>query len=200
MIIFKNLLEDHPFIKLKKKYDKALNYDQQSIEAMAVSTIDQNKNKVNSRFVNAKFIIKDEIIFFSNYESVKAKDIESNNSVSCLFYWNSIKTQIRIKGFINKSDPLFCDNYFKTRDHKKNSIAISSEQSKKILSYDDVLKKYESTLSKDKEYLSSRPSYWGGYSIKPQYIEFWEGNDSRINKRKIYEINNGRWDKYFLQP
>lgn len=200
MIIFKNLINGHPFNELKKKYDEAINLDQKFIEVMALSTLNQNKNEVNSRFVNLKFITGNEMIFFSNYKSVKAKDIESNNQTSCLFYWSSINTQIRIKGTIKKSDSLFSDNYFSSRDLKKNSIAISSEQSKEISSYDAVIKKYNDTLKMGEKYLSTRPSYWGGYSIEPRYFEFWKGNESRINKRKVYELQEGEWNRFYLQP
>ena len=200
MIQFKNLKNKHPFAKLKEIYDVAVSFEQKSIEAMALGTFDQNAKEVNLRYVNAKFIDGNKLIFFSNYESLKAKDITSNNSISCLFYWDSVKVQIRIKGIITKCDPSFSDDYFKNRDHKKNALAISSSQSKKIQSYDEVIKKYNNILNKDKKILESRPSYWGGYMIEPNYIEFWKGNDSRLNQREVMVLNNNVWLTHYLQP
>lgn len=200
MIQFKNLKNNHPFVKLKEIYDVAVSFEQKSIEAMALSTLDQTCLEVNSRYVNAKFIDGDKIIFFSNYESVKAKDINSNNTVSCLFYWDSVRVQIRIKGIITMCDPSFSDEYFKNRDQKKNALAISSNQSKKIESYEDVIKKYNYILNKDRNFLESRPIYWGGYMIEPKYIEFWNGHDSRLNKREVMTLDNNIWVSHYLEP
>tara|TARA_B100000780_G_scaffold254674_1_gene202948 strand:- start:465 stop:1067 length:603 start_codon:yes stop_codon:yes gene_type:complete len=200
MIQFKNLKNKHPFAKLKEIYDVAVSFEQKSIEAMALSTFDQTILEVNSRYVNAKFIDEDKIIFFSNYESVKAKDINSNNTVSCLFYWDSVRVQIRIKGIITMCDPSFSDDYFKNRDQKKNALAISSNQSKKIESYEDVIKKYNNILNKDKNFLETRPAYWGGYMIEASYIEFWEGNNQRLNKREAFNLVNEVWHKSILEP
>ena len=98
-----------------------------------------------------------------------------------------------------KSDSLISDNHFNKRDLSKNALAISSYQSKEIKSYDDVQKKYDTVLQ-DKCINLKRPEYWGGYSFTPYYFEFWEGDDSRINKRKVYEIEGREWVKYYLQP
>lgn len=185
-------------MELKRKYDLAINEGQQSIDAMVVSTIDEAGNKPNSRYVNAKYIIGNEIIFFSNYKSAKAKEIESNNSVSCIFYWNLINTQIRLKGAVNKTPSLFSDEHFKKRDNKKNAIAVSSRQSEKIESFEKVKEQYKNVLNVNS--ILSRPDYWGGYSINVDYVEFWEGSDYRLNNRRVFSLKDNLWEFYFLQP
>ena len=88
--------------------------------------------------------------------------------------------------------------YFAKRDIRKNALAISSNQSNKIASYEDVSKNYEKSLKKDN--LEKCPEYWGGYSFIPYYFEFWEGHESRLNKREVYEKKNDKWDRFILQP
>lgn len=80
----------------------------------------------------------------------------------------------------------------------KNVLAHSSMQSKPIESYEKVLEKYDSTLKKNK--FSNRPDYWGGYSFTPYYFEFWDGHESRINKREVFQKIDGVWKQSILQP
>ena len=84
------------------------------------------------------------------------------------------------------------------RDKKKNALAISSSQSNKIESYEQVELNYQKTLDNDK--LTDCPDYWGGFSFIPYYFEFWQGHQSRLNKRKIYELQDNKWENFFLEP
>lgn len=198
MINFKNLSQEVPYKIFKEKYDEATNGGQIKIEAICISTYDKINNQVDSRYVNLKFINNNEFIFFTNYESVKAKAFLYHQQISALFYWPSIDVQIRMKANINKTSSSFNKEYFKTREKNKNALAISSNQSKKISSYDEVLKKFNHV--KSCEDLTICPESWGGYSFIPFYFEFWEGNNSRINKREVYEKFEGNWQNYTLQP
>ena len=103
-----------------------------------------------------------------------------------------------MKGNIKKTSKAFSDKYFENRNAKKNALSISSNQSKKIESYEMVKKKYQETI--DKEDLFKRPAYWGGYEFSPYYFEFWEGHPSRLNKREIFLIKNNNVSKHFLEP
>ena len=198
MINFKNLNKNEPYKKLYDLYRKSLNKDQQTIEALLVASFCPEKNTSDARYVNLKFIDNNEFIFFSNYNSPKSKQFNSNNRISCVLYWSSIYTQIRMKGTIKKTPKTFNEEYFKNRAPNKNALAISSNQSEKIESYTKVLKNYEDTLTNNN--LTKCPEYWGGFSFKPNYFEFWEGHEKRLNKRVVYKKKEGKWDKYFIQP
>ena len=150
------------------------------------------------RFVNLKYIIGDEWIFFSNYKSPKAKDFESHDQISALIFWESINIQIRLKAKIFKSSKKISDDHFMKRSKEKNSLAISSSQSQIISSYEDVKEKYFDVF-KSKDPLT-RPSYWGGYSFSPYEIEFWKGSEFRLNKRDLFTKNNGIWIHQILEP
>ena len=187
-----------PYELFKKFYDNAIDLGQKNIEAICISSYDKNINEVQSRYVNIKYIIDDEWIFFSNYESPKAKSFETNNQISANFFWSSSYTQVRIKAKITKVDSNFSNDHFNKRAREKNSIAISSAQSKEIESYDEVKKQYETIFNSTSKL--KRPEYWGGYSFKPFYFEFWQGNDFRLNKRQVYELKDGNWNNFYIQP
>ena len=118
--------------------------------------------------------------------------------ISTILYWSSINTQIRMKAYIQRTSSRFSDTYFRERSKEKNALAISSNQSKEINSYDDVKKNYQNVLNNSN--LNIRPKYWGGFEFIPFYIEFWEGHESRINKREVFEKDNKDWIKKYLQP
>ena len=198
MIKFNNLSQETPYLLLKTKYDQALNAGQKSIEAISISSFNKEMNEVDSRYVNLKFINNDEFIFFSNYNSPKASAFNSNNQIAALLYWSSINVQIRMKAQIKKTSNEFNQKYFFDRTKEKNAIAISSNQSKQIDSYDQVKENYNKSLESDD--LKKCPEYWGGYSFIPYYFEFWEGHESRINKREIFDKIDGIWKHSFLQP
>ena len=198
MIDFIDIPNSDPYIKFKKKYDQALIQNQKNIEAVSIATYNKEKNEVDSRYVNLKFITNDEFIFFSNYNSPKASSFNSHNQIAALFFWSSINVQIRMKAKIKKTSNDYNKKYFFNRSEEKNALAISSNQSKPINSYNQVKENYNKSLSNDN--LKKCPEYWGGFSFTPYYFEFWEGHESRLNKREIFEKIDGVWKHSFLQP
>ena len=198
MIIFKNLSKDNPYKIFKHKYDQALAAGQQTIEAISVSSYSKKINQVNSRFVNLKFVNQSEFIFFTNYDSPKSHEFQEHNQISILVYWNTINTQIRMKATIKKTPIEFNKKYFAQRSFKKNALAISSKQSRKVNSYEDVIDNFNKELNSKN--LKKCPDFWGGYAFKPFYFEFWEGHNSRVNRRHVFEKKQDLWEDYFIQP
>tara|TARA_B100001057_G_C22536922_1_gene828006 strand:- start:228 stop:824 length:597 start_codon:yes stop_codon:yes gene_type:complete len=198
MINFINISTEEPYNIFKKRYDEASSASQKNIEAVAISSYDKKKEEVDSRFVNIKFIDEDNFIFFTNYNSPKSIAFQTNNQIGALFYWSSIDSQIRMKAKIYRTSEKYNLEYFKNRNNDKNALALSSNQSAKIDSYEDVLKKYQQI--KKSENLKECPDFWGGFHFKPYYFEFWTGDSSRINKREVFEFKGKDWQKYFLEP
>lgn len=199
MIEIDKIINDEPHNLFKSYYYEALKLGQESIEVISLSSFGADVNEIESRCVNLKYIINNEWIFFSNYNSKKANNFKSLNQISVLFFWNKLNLQIRIKAKIKKSSLSFSDKHYQKRALKKNVIAHSSEQSKKINSYDAVVMKYNK-YSLNLDLISKRPDYWGGYSFFPYYFEFWQGNENRINKREVFEKKDDHWDKFYLEP
>ncbi len=198
MIEFNNLNIDKPYQLFKEKYDEASSAGQKVIEAISISSYNKELNEVHSRYVNLKFIKNDEFIFFSNYNSPKASDFNSHNQIAALVYWRSINIQIRLKAEIKKTSNEFNQKYFFERSEEKNALAISSNQSKPIESYNQVKENHQRSLENDD--LKKCPEFWGGYSFTPYYFEFWEGHESRLNKREVFNKINDEWVHSFLQP
>ena len=199
MIDVSKVSNETPYNKFIEEYKKALALDQPNIEAICISSYDKNKNEPDSRYVNLKYIIDDEWIFFSNYKSPKAIQFDSVDKISASFFWHKTNCQIRIKGIIKKTNVKFSDDYFRPRDKSKNLLAIASEQSNFIESYEDFLLKYKKLENENLD-LSSRPEYWGGFSFTPYYFEFWNGHLDRLNKREAFSVLEKTWKSYFLQP
>ena len=199
MVEFINLSKEKPYKRFKDLYNEAYDKNQAAIEAVVISSFNSNLNEVESRFVNLKYIVNDEWIFFSNYDSAKSKSFKFHPQISAVFYWKKINTQIRMKAKIYKTSEEFSNKHFASRSTEKNALAISSKQSQPIRSFDDIKAKYLATLDNN-DLLQTRPSYWGGYSFKPYSFEFWTGNEFRLNKRSLYQKNNDNWDYYLLEP
>lgn len=198
MIKFINVDDSKPFNIFKENYRNALDNNQKSIDAMAISSYCKSTNEVNSRFVNLKYVDNNKLIFFSNYNSPKAQEFKNHDNVSALIFWHTINMQIRIKAKINKTSEAYSNNYFLSRSSEKNALAISSNQSNEIDSYESVINKYEKVLySAD---LQKRPSYWGGYELVPFAFEFWKGHSNRLNKREEYKLKGNKWYLRILEP
>jgi pyridoxamine-phosphate oxidase len=198
MIKFNNLNQEIPYLLFKAKYDAAIGAGQKGIEAISISSYNKDTNEVDSRYVNLKFISNNEFIFFSNYNSSKACSFNSNNQIAALVYWPSINVQIRMKAKIKKTSNEYNQKYFFDRSEKKNALAISSNQSKLIDSYDQVKENYDKSIKNDD--LKKCPEFWGGYAFTPYYFEFWEGHELRLNKRVVYKKSLHSWKYFILQP
>lgn len=198
MIKFKNLINEEPYVLFKEEYDAAFDAGQVNIEAISIASYSLESKEVNSRYVNIKIIDNNEFIFFTNYHSPKALEFNTHEQIAAKFFWPSTNTQIRMKAIITKCSTEYNSEYFSQRSVDKNALAISSNQSQQIDSYEEIVSKYQET-KKNKD-LSKCPDYWGGFAFSPYYFEFWKGHASRLNKRECYAEIKGVWDKYLLQP
>jgi pyridoxamine 5'-phosphate oxidase len=199
MIKFINLSSEKPYIYFQSLYQEALANEQRGIEAISIASYNQKINEVEARYVNLKYISDNEWIFFSNYNSPKADQFLSHNQVSVLIFWPSINIQIRMKAKIFKTSPEFSDQHFQGRTIEKNALAISSNQSHVINSFEKVAENFNKTL----EAMTPdtvRPNFWGGFSFTPYYFEFWKGHTNRLNKRNVFEQKDGEWVERLLQP
>lgn len=198
MIKFINISREKPFVFFKKIYQTAIEAGQKNIEAISISSYNKMLKEVDSRFVNIKFVEEDRFIFFTNYDSPKAKAFETHNQISAIFFWPSINSQIRIKAKVYKTAKEYNISYFNQRAENKNILSISSKQSEPISDYLKVIDKYNKTKKRDD--LNICPDYWGGYSFVPYEIEFWKGHDSRLNKRELFIKNENKWSYFILEP
>jgi len=168
-------------------------------ESMSVSSCGKN-GQPSSRMVLLKEFDQNGFVFYTNYGSRKSQDIENNSKVALLFHWNVLQRQIRIEGSVERVDSKQSENYFHSRDRGSQIGAWASKQSKK-LAHDNELKErvayFKDKFSHDTVPL---PEFWGGWRVKPHYMEFWQGRASRLHDRICFEKVEDNWQHYKLHP
>lgn len=164
--------------------------------AMVLSTVNA-KNQPRSRVVLLKDYSKDGFVFYTNYESDKGVEIENNPNVCLNFLWLEMEKQVRIEGVATKVSEHESTEYFNSRPDGSKIGAIISNQSKPIMSREELNKRLS-----DFDITSPivKPKHWGGYIIKPNVIEFWQGRANRLHDRIEYILVNDQWGFHRLQP
>lgn len=168
--------------------------------AMTLSTVD-SKGQPSSRIVLLKKFEKDALVFYTNFRSKKARDLEANNRIAAHFYWPELERQIRIAGEAKEVSQEDADHYFSSRPYESKIAAWASPQSELIPDRDYLEKEFEKYQEKfpDEENIP-RPEYWGGYSILPLKIEFWQGGLRRLHDRIAYSKEGENWVRQRLAP
>ncbi len=178
-------------------------------EALAAEALEPNAmnlatatpdGKPSSRIVLLKQIKPDGFVFFTNYESLKAEQLNVNNYCALNFAWHELERQVRIEGRAEKISPQESDTYFEVRPAKSKLGAWASPQSKVIPDreyLEHLILDFETRFA-GKEI--TRPDNWGGYIVKPHLIEFWQGRKNRLHDRIRYRMMNDGWKIERLAP
>lgn len=190
----KHLVSKEPFGQFKAWFEEACT-KKEILEpnAMCLATVSP-QGFPSARFVLLKGYGKEGFKFFTNYESRKAREMDLNPNVAATFYWEVLNRSIRIEGQVEKLSEEESTTYFHSRPVPSQIAACASHQSTPIESR-DVLCERESVL--EAQYLIPekevpKPSYWGGYIIRPRAVEFWQGQRDRLHDRiKFRKANVG---------
>ncbi|MDK7674698.1 pyridoxamine 5'-phosphate oxidase [Weeksella virosa] len=167
--------------------------------AMTVTTV-ENSDKPRNRVVLLKEYNQDGFVFYTNYQSQKGKAIENNPRVCLSFFWPALQQQIIITGKAEKVSEEMSDAYFAKRPRESQVGAWVSPQSSVIDEFHDFVDDEDSIIKKYKNQEIPRPPHWGGYLVKPEEIEFWQGRPSRLHDRVLYKKKDNGWKKYRLAP
>ncbi len=192
-------LEKNPINQFEKWFQEAVSSEIEEVNAMTLATVDRN-NHPDARIVLLKSIHEGGFVFFTNYNSAKGRHLEVNNKATLVFFWKELERQVRIKGQVQKIDAKDSDTYFYSRPRESQLGALASDQSNEILSREKLEEKYAKYLAEPISNIK-RPEHWGGYIVKPNIVEFWQGRASRLHDRMRYERSADKhWEVKRLQP
>ncbi len=190
-------LNPDPFIQFNRWIDEAINSKITDANAMSVSTVDAN-GRPSSRMVLLKEVWQCKFIFFTNFNSRKAKDLAVNRQIAALFYWGNLERQVRIEGHVSQMPDDYALEYFNSRPLESRASAMVSPQSQVIRNREVLTKKMERLLQKPQ--LIKKPADWGAYAIEPDYFEFWQGRANRLHDRFCYLLEGAVWKINRLAP
>ena len=190
---------ENPFDEFIKWFDEANVKNELEPNACSISTVSPGSLKVSSRIVYLKELRDSEFVFYTNYGSQKGTDLEKNPMAALLFFWPGLERQIRIEGSVKKIPTLESDAYFDSRPRESQLSAWASNQSEKLNNREDLITRLEALNTQFPEKVQ-RPPHWGGYALKPNLIEFWQGRPSRLHDSCCYEFIDGKWINYRKNP
>ena len=192
---------ENPVDLFRAWYEAAKQSEINDPNAVALATSD-NSSVPSVRMVLLKDYSDDGFVFYTNLNSKKSNDIKLNPYASMCFHWKSLLRQIRIVGKIYPVDSEEADEYYNSRAYGSRIGAWASQQSKVLKNRNELIKNIEKFKKKfPDEKKVPRPSYWSGWRLKPDKIEFWLDGENRVHERLEYiNIGKNSWEKNLLSP
>jgi len=193
-------LPDDPLLLFVAWMEKASTSGIHDPTAMTLSTVD-DLGSPSSRIVLLKKIDQNRLVFFTNYQSRKVKEIRNNSKVATHFYWPELERQVKISGEAQALEDADSDLYFSSRPFESKVAAWASPQSEEVPGreyLEDEYRKYLEKFEGSKDV--PRPKHWGGLYITPERMEFWQGGKYRLHDRIEYTLKNKKWSRVRLAP
>lgn len=192
-------LQDDPVDQFSLWFEQAQNAGIREPNAMVLATVDKSGQPF-TRTVLLKDMDKRGFVFYTNFESRKAQQIAGNAKVSLLFLWLDLERQVSINGTAEQISTAESLRYFASRPFGSRLGAWVSRQSEVIRSRALLEQKWQEMKSKFANGEVPLPSFWGGYRVQPQSIEFWQGRQNRLHDRFFYQKANKQWQIERLSP
>ena len=193
-------LDDNPIVQFEDWFRYACETIPMDPNAVVLSTVDEH-GRPSSRTVLLKYFDESGFVFFTNFESRKADHIAQNPNVSLLFFWSDSARQVKIRGKAEKVPNKETLKYFATRPRGSQIGAWVSAQSSVISSRALLENKFQELKKKFKNKEIPLPSFWGGYRVVPDQVEFWQGRRNRLHDRFQYTLqDDGLWSIERLAP
>ena len=197
----KTNVDANPIRQFQAWYDEALasGVSEQDTISMTLATATKEGNP-DARIVLLKSFDDGGFVFYTNYQSRKARELSENPRACLLFYWASLWRQVRIEGTVEKVSDAESDAYFQSRPLGSKLGAWASNQSE-VVAGREILEARFAELQKRFGDNVPRPPHWGGYRVKPNAIEFWQGQENRLHDRLRYSLgSDGSWVIERLAP
>lgn len=195
-------VDGNPIRQFQLWFDEALACGMPMADAMTLCTATTD-GRPSARMVLLKGVDESGFVFYTNYRSRKAIELEANPFAALVFYWEPLERQVRVEGRVSRISPAESDSYFQTRPRDSQLGAIASPQSEVIESRAVLEERYRELENEfgDESRPVERPPHWGGYRLQPDRIEFWKGRPGRLHDRLLYEVQpDGVWIISRLAP
>src|SRR5258706_11519918 len=169
-------------------------------EAMTLATATKD-GRPSARLVLLKQADERGFVFYTNYGSQKARELDANSEAALVFFWPQLERQVRVEGSVSRVSPAESDEYFQTRPRESQIGALASPQSEVISGRDVLQQRFEELEAFYRDREIERPAHWGGYRLHADRIEFWKGRPGRLHDRLLYERQaDGSWTIKRLAP
>jgi pyridoxamine 5'-phosphate oxidase len=193
-------VSDDPILQFNVWFNEALQSEVLEPNAMSLSTISHD-NRPSCRIVLLKGIEENKFLFYTNHQSQKGKELEINPVCALTFFWPELERQVRVEGSVSRINDTRAEAYFQSRPLGSQIGAWSSPQSSAIDSraiLEERVKEIEKRFHGMQ--VLPKPKQWGGYEVKPEMVEFWQGRKNRLHDRIVYSRENERWTIHRLAP
>jgi len=187
-----------PFVQFARWMDDALKAEVPDANAMTLATIGDD-GRPDARVVLLKYYGETGFAFFTNYESKKGSDLETNPYAVLHFFWPQLHRQVGVYGRVDKTSREESEKYFNSRPVDSRLAAWASNQSRIIESREILDKRFEEFRAKFGDDVPL-PEYWGGFRLTPDRFEFWQGRQNRLHDRLCYKLAGNTWMINRLSP
>ncbi len=167
--------------------------------AMTLATVDDD-GVPSARIVLLKGVDARGFVFYTNYGSRKARALEASGRAALCFFWPSLAQQVRVEGTVERLGAAESDAYFASRPRGSQAGAWASRQSATLAARADLERRLAEVEERYAGQPIPRPPFWGGFLVRPEGIEFWEGQESRLHVRCRYERDGDHWTSRALYP
>lgn len=199
MSLDESMVQGNAIAQFEHWFRQAVDGKAREANAFVLSTVGKDL-RPSARILLLRDFNQDGFVFYTNYNSRKAHEIEENEFASMTFFWPELERQVRIEGQLIKQNTAASDFYFAARPRTSRIGAWASPQSR-VLRNRQELDQYLAEVEKKFEGIDvPRPEWWGGYVLQPERIEFWQGRPSRLHDRLLYTHNEGSWTISRLAP
>jgi len=188
-----------PIAQFRRWMAVAVAADLPTVNAVTLATVD-DRGRPAARVVLLKDVDDRGFVFFTNYESRKARDLAAHPFAALVAFWEPLHRQVRIEGAIEKVEAAESDAYFASRPRGSQIGAIASPQSAPIASRQLLEERVAAVEQATGGAAPARPAHWGGYRLVPDMIELWQGQVSRLHDRVRYRREPGGWQRDRLAP
>lgn len=190
----------NPIKQFDKWFDEALKAEIWEPNAMTLATATVN-GMPSARIVLLKGFSEQGFAFYTNYLSRKGKELAKNPRAALIFNWGQLERQVRIEGTVEKLSKEQSEQYFHSRPIGSQLGALVSPQSQEIAGREELESKWQQLEAEYQDKEIPKPTFWGGYIVKPQLIEFWQGRSSRLHDRILYKnAGKNNWKNVRLAP